>query len=76
LVLHKNIRLEFDKERYDKYGRLLAYVYLEDGTFVNAELVKQGYARAMSIKPNTKCAGLFKQLQEEAKRENKGLWKN
>jgi len=53
LVLGKPVRLEFDKERFDRYGRTLAYVYLEDGTFVNKELVKRGYARTMAIKPNT-----------------------
>ena len=74
LALGKNIRLEFDEERFDKYGRTLAYVYLEDGTFVNAELVKSGYARTMSIKPNTKYTSLFKELQNEAKIKRKGMW--
>ncbi len=74
LVLYNRVRLEFDSERFDKYGRTLAYVYLENGTFVNAELVRQGYARAMMISPNTKYAGLVKQLEEEAKREKRGLW--
>ena len=67
LVLAKKVRLEFDKKRFDRYGRTLAYVYLEDGIFVNAELVKKGYARVMVIKPNTKYADLFKRLQEEAR---------
>ena len=74
LVLGKNIRLEFDEERYDKYSRTLAYVYLEDGTFVNAELVKLGYAKTMPIKPNTRYAELFKQMQNEAKIKRKGVW--
>jgi len=40
----ENVRLEYDWQKRDKYGRILAYVYLEDGTFLNAELIKQGYA--------------------------------
>ena len=42
----KKVRLEFDQNQRDKYKRLLAYVYLEDGTFLNAEIVKQGYGHA------------------------------
>ncbi|OIO81082.1 MAG: hypothetical protein COW11_00515 [Candidatus Omnitrophica bacterium CG12_big_fil_rev_8_21_14_0_65_43_15] len=74
LVLGKNVRLEFDVEKYDKYGRTLAYVYLGDGIFVNAELVKLGYARVMSIRPNTRYSELFKRLQQEAKTKRLGLW--
>jgi micrococcal nuclease len=46
LVEGKDVRLEYDVQRTDKYGRTLAYVYVGD-TFVNAELVKQGYAQIM-----------------------------
>jgi len=74
LVLGKSVKLEFDAEKYDKYGRTLAYVYLGDGTFVNAELVKLGYARVMSIRPNTRYSELFKRLQQEAKTKRLGLW--
>ena len=45
LVEGEKVRLEYDVQQQDKYGRTLAYVSLEDGTFVNAELVKQGYAQ-------------------------------
>ena len=74
LALNKSVRLEFDNEKYDRYHRTLAYVFLEDGTFVNSELVKQGYARTMTIKPNTKYASLFKELQAQAKAKKLGLW--
>ena len=70
----KIVRLEFDVEKRDKYGRLLAYVYLEDGTFVNAELLKQGYAQLMTIPPNVKYVDLFVRLQREARRNNRGTW--
>jgi len=75
LVEGKRVSLEFDAEKYDKYKRLLAYVYLKDGTFVNAEIVKQGYASLMSIPPNVKYADLFQQLYREARENRRGLWR-
>ena len=71
----KKVRLEMDVQERDKYGRLLAYVYLEDGTFFNAELVKQGYAQAATYPPNVKYVELFIRLQKEARENNRGLWK-
>ncbi len=76
LVQGKRVRLEFDVERHDKYGRLLAYVYLEDGTFVNARILEQGYGRVMTIPPNVKYADQFLKLQREAKEFGRGLWKD
>ncbi|MCM8800936.1 MAG: thermonuclease family protein [Candidatus Omnitrophica bacterium] len=75
LVEDKRVRLEFDVERYDKYGRLLAYVYLKDGTFVNAEIIKEGYANLMTVPPNVKYAQLFLRLYQEARQNKRGLWK-
>ncbi|MCX5712702.1 MAG: thermonuclease family protein [Candidatus Omnitrophica bacterium] len=76
LVEGKRVALEFDAEKYDKYNRLLAYVFLKkDGTFVNAEIVKQGYASLMTIPPNVKYAEQFKQLYKEARENKRGLWK-
>ena len=74
LVEGKLVSLEFDVEKHDKYGRLLAYVYLKDGTFVNAEIVKQGFASLMTIPPNVKYADLFKELYKEARETRCGLW--
>jgi len=76
LVESKRVRLEFDVEKKDKYGRLLAYVYLKDGTFVNAEIVKQGYASLMTIPPNIRYADLFLKLYQEARENRRGLWKD
>jgi micrococcal nuclease len=75
LVEGKRVSLEFDVEKHDKYGRILAYVYLKDGAFVNAEIVKQGYASLMSIPPNVKYADDFLKLYREARENNRGLWK-
>ncbi|MBW1741332.1 MAG: thermonuclease family protein [Deltaproteobacteria bacterium] len=75
LVYKKKIRLEFDRERYDQYGRVLAYVFLQDGTFVNAELVKGGYAYYVFRRPNTKYDPLLLRLQREAMAKRAGMWK-
>ncbi len=75
LVEGRCVRLEFDVERQDKYGRLLAYVYLPDETFVNAEIVKQGYAGLLTIPPNVKYSDLFRKLYQEARENNRGLWR-
>lgn len=73
LVQGKNVRLEFDVQQKDKYGRLLAYVYVGD-TFVNAELVKQGYTQASTYPPNVKYADLFRKFENEARAQGRGLW--
>ena len=74
LVDIKTVRLEFDVEQRDRHGRLLSYVYLEDGTFVNAWLVKWGYAQVMTVPPNVKHQDLFLKLQREAREAKRGLW--
>ena len=74
LVEGKRVRLEFDVQQKDRYDRILAYVYLEDGTFVNAEIVRQGYAQIMTIPPNVKYQDLFLRLQKEARENGRGLW--
>jgi len=75
LAQGKRVRLEFDLERHDKYKRILAYVYLEDGTFVNAKIVEEGYASLMTYPPNVKYADLFLKLYQEARQNQRGLWK-
>ena len=74
LVGGRTIRLELDEEKIDKHGRLLAYVYLKDGTFVNAKLIEDGNARSYFIPPNVKYYSQFKKLEKEAMKNRKGLW--
>lgn len=73
LVGGETVRLVFDSERRDQYGRLLAYVHVE-GLFVNGELVAGGYARTLEIEPNTDRAEQLGRLESEAGREGAGLW--
>ncbi|MBF0123034.1 MAG: thermonuclease family protein [Candidatus Omnitrophica bacterium] len=74
LLADHDVRLEFDTQSRDRYGRLLAYVYLDDGTFVNEEIIRNGYAYPMRIAPNTKHAADFKALYEKAQANKRGLW--
>ncbi|MBE0673771.1 MAG: thermonuclease family protein [Bacteroidales bacterium] len=75
LIEGRKVRLEYDVSRYDRYGRTLAYVYLDDGTFVNADLVRKGYATVMTMPPNVRYADEFVRLAEKARKQKKGLWK-
>lgn len=74
LTLHQWVRLEFDVQLNDRYGRRLAYVYLEDGTFLNAHLVQEGYAVVSTHPPNVKYVDFFLKLQHDARHAGKGLY--
>lgn len=73
LVLGKKVKLLYDIQRRDKYGRLLAYVYVGK-IFVNAWLVEMGYAQVMTVPPNVKYQNRFTKLQREARSHYRGLW--
>jgi micrococcal nuclease len=70
----QTVRMAGDVEPRDRYGRMLAYVWLADGTFWNALLAAEGYAQQLTIPPNVTYADLFRRLVGEARRENRGLW--
>lgn len=74
----KQVRLEFDQANAhighrDKYGRLLAYIYLSDGTFLNAEIIKQGYGFAYTRFP-FKYMEDFRLYEKMARENRRGLW--
>lgn len=73
---NKKIRMEKDVEKKDKYGRLLAHVFTEDGTHLNLELVKAGLATVNIHPPNLKYVGEFLAMQEIAENAEHGLWAN
>ena len=75
LVLGKKVRLELDSQRRDQYGRILGYVYLEDGTFVNQVLLQKGYAHYVFRIPNTTYDQILLTAQREAMAKRLGLWK-
>lgn len=69
------VRLVSDVERSDRYGRALAYVYrVADGLFVNAALIRDGYAQVATFPPNVAHVDEFVALQREARKESRGLW--
>ena len=75
LVRGRRVDLRTDAERRDRYGRLLAYVYRRpDGLFVNAELVRRGFATILTIPPNLAQAELFARLERGARERRRGLW--
>ena len=75
LVEGERVRLVADAEARDRYGRMLAYVYrVDDGRFVNAELVRGGFAQPLTIPPNVAHAGEFAALARAARRQGRGLW--
>ena len=79
LVGGKSVRLEPDVQLRDRYGRLLAYVWVRqaDGAeiMVNAELLRRGYAQVMTVPPNVRHAATFRRLQAEAREAHRGLWR-
>jgi len=74
-VNRKKVRLEFDKERNDQYGRLLAYVFLKDNAFVNAEILSNGYAYLLYHRPNIRHHSVLLQSQRLAMSAKKGIWR-
>jgi micrococcal nuclease len=74
LVEGQQVILVKDVSETDRYGRLLRYIYLEDGTFVNAELVRQGYAVIATFPPDVRHQALFLELEREAREAGRGLW--
>jgi len=72
-LLDKNVLLEFDQEKEDHYGRILAYIYL-DGDNFNQRLLEEGYASLMIVNPNDKYKEQFKSAVEMAREERKGIW--
>ncbi|MGB8951611.1 MAG: thermonuclease family protein [Candidatus Aminicenantales bacterium] len=75
LVAGKKVRLELDVEERDQYNRLLAYCFV-DNLFVNALLLKKGYAYLMTIPPNVKYVDVFIESQRYARQNKIGLWKD
>lgn len=68
------VSIEFDVQETDQYGRFLAYVYLEDGTMYNKELLEKGYAQVATYPPNVKYVEEFEEIQKNARENNIGFW--
>jgi hypothetical protein len=68
------LQLEYGTEHNDRYGRLLAHGYLENGDDVAARLLQQGLATALVVPPNTRAMDCYRRLEDDARRERRGLW--
>ncbi len=83
-LLGRRVWLERDVQERDRYGRLLAYVWLEPPTgasasevrekMFNARLLLEGCAQVLTVPPNVRYADLFVKFQREAREAKKGLW--
>ncbi|MBI5189912.1 MAG: thermonuclease family protein [Nitrospirae bacterium] len=69
----KDVALELDAQERDKYGRILAYVWV-DSEMLNSALLRAGLAKIMTIPPNVKRANYFYKLQHEAQDAKLGVW--
>ena len=73
MLTNKKVQIEFDVEERDKYGRLLAYVYL-DGQMYNKVLLEKGYAKLSTYPPNVKYVDEFTEIQKKARKNKMGMW--
>ena len=62
-------------DTFDHYHRVLAYFFLRDGTFLNARLLREGYAMVLTVPPNVRYAEQFVKLARRAREKGRGLWK-
>lgn len=69
------VRLETDVRKRDRYQRILAYVWLADGTMLNEAIVRAGYAQAVTYPPNVKYQAIFQKAAREAREQGRGLWR-
>jgi micrococcal nuclease len=70
----RSASLEYDVEKRDKYGRLLAYIWTKDGKMVNAEMLRDGYAVLFTLPPNVKHVKDLTSAQRRARAQRLGIW--
>jgi micrococcal nuclease len=71
----RSILLLYDKDRKDHYKRTLAYVYLKDGTDVQAEILRAGLATSIVVEPNDKNLNCYRKIEKQARNQYLGIWK-
>ena len=75
LLRNKKVKLTFDVQKIDRYGRILAYIYLENGVFLNQYLVENGFAVVATFPPNVKFVEIFTKAEKSDRNKKLGLWK-
>ncbi|MES0371473.1 MAG: thermonuclease family protein [Mariprofundaceae bacterium] len=76
LIQGKLVRLQFDREKRDKYGRLLAHIYLRDGTWINAHMIERGLAHSYTFAPNFRHSSELLKKERTARNSKPGIWNN
>jgi len=71
-----HVRIEYDVEARDRYGRLLGYVWLGDGRMANETIIRSGYAYPLTVPPNIRYRQRFHEAFSEARGARRGLWSN
>jgi micrococcal nuclease len=78
MIKGKRVVLELDVGERDQYGRILAYIWVEKEPnhyhMLNALLVQEGFAQVVVYQPNVRHVDVLRQLQEEARKEKRGIW--
>ncbi len=75
-LLNRDVYIELDKDKFDKHGRILAYIYTEEGKFFNALLLQKGRAMLLSVPPNTKYMKIMQEMAKQARDNESGLWED
>lgn len=70
----RDVLVDFDVDKIDRYGRALVYIWKQDGTFFNGRLAAEGYALQATFVPNVRYVELFTRLVRSAREEDRGLW--
>ncbi|KAF0191723.1 MAG: nuclease [Gammaproteobacteria bacterium] len=74
LASRREIGLRFDQQQKDRYGRVLAHVFLENGVSLTAQLLEQGYGSALTVLPNLWNAECYRAAEREARTRQRGIW--
>jgi len=76
MVFQKYVRLEFDKEKKDHYGRQLAYIFSLTDVFINQEILHRGYGHYLYHYPNTRHHTILLEAQRSAMKAETGIWRD
>ena len=74
MPLDAQVRYRLGVEERDRYGRALAYVWLDDGRFLNRMLVARGFAQPLTVPPNVEYEDVFVRAARRAREAGRGLW--
>lgn len=74
LVAGRTVRLDYDRERFDRHGRLLAYVHTADGTDVQQLLLHEGLAWFVAVPPNVSRLAPYREAERRARDAGRGVW--